>query len=108
MAYSYVSWSDVSDLPLPFFDGANVSAFLRAFDEFCDDYEHGDQWRASRVPRFCSRNVSMYVRSLPEYAERDSACLRASFSKSRSYSARFGDFTYWLAYMLGPGIVHTN
>ncbi|KIX00544.1 uncharacterized protein Z518_09609 [Rhinocladiella mackenziei CBS 650.93] len=64
---SHPLWGTPSGLPLPYFNGTNVTEFLRTFDDFCDDFGYAQEVRAARVVRYCTGAISAYLRSLPEY-----------------------------------------
>ena len=51
----------------PFFDGRNVTEFLRAYDRMCDDSGLSETSRAGRVDVYCDRDRGAYLRTLPEY-----------------------------------------
>ena len=83
MPWSNMPWGymPMPSIPPPFFDGTNVSKFLRSFDEFCDEYGREEVWRALRVPSFYTRDIGIYLRTLPEYAAKEWVDMKAVMMK---------------------------
>ena len=71
----------MSGVPFPYFDGINVSEFLRNFKDFCDDYGYAPEQRTVRVIRYCAGLISAYLRSLPKYAAKEWEDMKAIMLK---------------------------
>ncbi|KAL9607722.1 MAG: hypothetical protein Q9204_009300, partial [Flavoplaca sp. TL-2023a] len=48
----------------PWFEGKNVTDFLEAFDNMCDDHAIRDEDRMKKVVRYCEFKTREYVQTL--------------------------------------------
>lgn len=68
---SHMPWTSGPNQGLPYFDGKNVSEFLRAFEELCEDHGVKINTRVTRVVRYCSSQINTHLRMSAEYEEAD-------------------------------------
>jgi hypothetical protein len=60
----------------PMFEGANVTEFLKRYEDLCSDYRVSDDNKLTRLPRYCIQPIAETIKSLKEWKSRDYAALR--------------------------------
>jgi hypothetical protein len=67
------------------FEGANVTEFLKRYEDLCSGYRVSDKDRLTQLPRYCIQPVAETIRSLKEWKAKDySALKKALFSEYRN------------------------
>ena len=51
----------------PYFEGKNVTDFLEAFDNLCDEHSVNEVARLKKVARYCETRTRKYIQSMPDY-----------------------------------------
>lgn len=70
MQAQFMPWRGGPNSGVPYFEGYNVTEFLRSFDEFCDDFGVKAETRPTRVIRYCASQIGMYLRTTEEFVAR--------------------------------------
>ena len=55
----------------PHFSGKNISEFLKAYENLCDDWEVSGLDRVRKVVRYCDRLLGTYIENVDSYIEKD-------------------------------------
>lgn len=59
----------------PYFSGHNVTEFVNRFALICRDYGVSEEEMFEKLPWYCEKMIGDYIKSIPEYVERDGAGL---------------------------------
>jgi len=60
----------------PMFKGANVTEFLKRYEDLCSDYRVTDKDRLIRLPRYYIQPIAETIKSLKEWKNRDYTALK--------------------------------
>jgi hypothetical protein len=60
----------------PMFKGANVTEFLKRYEDLCSDYYVSASDRFARLPRYCIQPIAETIKSLKEWKDKDYAALK--------------------------------
>jgi hypothetical protein len=55
----------------PYFTGKNVSEFLKAWENLCEDYGVSSADQLRKLPRYCARLIGRYIETIPECQAKD-------------------------------------
>jgi hypothetical protein len=60
----------------PMFEGANVTEFLKRYEDLCSDYWVLDDDKLTRLPRYCIQPIAETIKLLKEWKSHDYTTLR--------------------------------
>ena len=65
----------------PFFTDKNVTEFLTTYEEIYEDYGLSEAQYITRIPRYCIPLIRQYIKTLPDYEDKDWGKLKAAIIK---------------------------
>jgi hypothetical protein len=55
----------------PRFNGKNAIAFFEAYQDMCAEYRVPNGKMIERIPKYCERQIELWIRTLPAYEQKD-------------------------------------
>ncbi len=64
-----------------YFERANISEFIKRFEDICDDYQVRDENKIKRVPRYYTQVIDQFVKEMKEYQNENWGKLKKELKK---------------------------